>query len=244
VTARDLISDVLQDIGKLGVGDYLDDADAESVRRSLNTWIDALALESLLIFHLLRTPHTLTANTATYTIGTGGVINIPRPVKIERAGLIHNTGATPPYEAPIDVFTEQRWQMIPQKDLGGPLAQGIYFDKGWTAGLGLITPWPKPTAAGTALVLYTEQAFTAFADLDTVYTFPPGYELFFRTNLAGEICDGFGKTLSAKQEQRAVRARAMVKRANIKIVESVIAQRVLDLNGRTGGRPYNIWTDE
>jgi hypothetical protein len=243
VNARDLISAVLGDIGKLGVGDYLDDADAESVRISLNTWIDALALEPLLIYFILRTQHPLVANTANYTIGTGGVINIPRPVKIERAGLIHNLATVPPYEQPIAVFTEQRWQLTPQKTLAGPLAQGIFFDKGWNLGLGLITPWPKPNAAGTALVIYTEQAFTGFADLDTDYTFPPGYELFFRTNLAGEIAEGFGKTLSAKQEKRATRAMAMVKRTNIKIVESVIEQRVLDLNGR-GGRPFNIRTGE
>jgi hypothetical protein len=243
VNARDLISDVLQDIGKLGVGDYLDDADAESVRRSLNTWVDALALEPLLIFFILRTQHTLVANTASYTIGTGGVINIVRPVKIERAALIHSLTAVPPYEAPLDVFTHQRWQMIPQKDLAGPLAQGIYFDKGWNAGLGLITPWPKPNAAGTALVIYTEQAFTGFADLDTDYTFPPGYELFFRTNLPGEICDGFGKTLTAGQVARATRSRAMVKRANIKPVESVLDPRTPGANGN-GHRPFNIWTGE
>lgn len=249
MTFRELISGVLQDIGKLGVGDYLDDTDAEYCRVRANAWMNALAVESLLCFCVLRTEVPLASGTPTYTIGTGGVINIPRPVRIEKAGLIVNTSATPPLEVEIDVITDQRWQLTPMKTLTGPLAQGVYYDKSFTAaGRGLIYPHPIPTTATTKLVLYTEQKFSSFATLDTDYTFPDGYELFFRTNIAGEVAPGFGKTLTDEQKKMATRARAMVKRANIKIVESTINPRTPGINDYGGrsvrGGGYNIRTDE
>ena len=243
MTARTLISDVLKDIGKLGEGQPLSNDDAQYVLRRLNQWIDSLALEGLLIFTYLRTVKALASGTPSYTIGTGGSINIVRPDDIRPgdAKLIIDTTADPVTEIPIAVFTEQEYRAIPQKDLESPLVQGIYYDRAWTAGLGTIKLYPVPNVATTSLVLHTEVPLSQFADLTTDYTFPPGYPLFLRTNLPREIAPGFGKTLSQEQKDAAKDARAKVKRSNNRIDEASLP---IGTPGTRHGQHFNIYTGE
>lgn len=222
MTPRDLFTDVLQDIGVLGQVDRLTNADAQLALRRANDWLDALALESMTVYYVARTTKTLASSTASYTIGTGGAINQPRPVDIDYARLIIDVNASPTTELPIDVFTEQEWSLIRQKGLTSPLIAGIYYDHAWTAGLGVVNVWPVPTIGTTQLVLYCRVALTEFADLTTTISFPPGYRQFLRTNLAKQFAASWGKTLTEEQRENAKDARALVKRSNIRPVTSQI----------------------
>lgn len=227
MTGRELVTDALIDLGVIGVGDPLDAAVAEHVRRKANDWIDSLALDRLTMFVLLRTVHTLTASTVSYTIGTGGDINIVRPTEIEAAGLIIDSSADPKTEIPIDVFTEQRWQRIRQKDLDNSLAGGVYYDHGSTAGLGRVYPWPVPSVPTTQLVLYTPVALTEFANLNTDYHFARGYKRYLKTNLLKEIAGMFGKVLTGEQVAAARDAEAKIKRSNIRPMEARVDRALL-----------------
>lgn len=242
MTGRTLITNVMKDIGKLGEGQPLDDGDAQYVLDLLNDWIDSLATEGMLVYVYLRTVKVLASGTASYTIGSGGDINIARPTHIPNDGahLIISNAATPLTEIPLQVFTEQEWRAIPQKSLGNSLAQGIYYDRGWTAGLGRIYPWPVPNVATTSLVLYTEVPLSEFTTLNTDYTFPPGYRLFLRTNLAKQIAGGFGKSLSKEQLDAARDASAKVKRANIRAAELLLPPGT---PGGHAGTAYDYRTD-
>lgn len=204
----------------------------------LNDMIDAWALENLTIYYMPRTTKALTSGTATYTIGTGGNINIVRPTRIEAAALIIDTSADPETEVPIDVFTPQDWEGVRQKDLTSPYVQGIYYDFGWTAGLARITVWPVPTIDITSLVLYTLQALTAFADLVTNYTFPPGYAEALRYQLALRLAPEFGGLLAqADTEKLATKALAIVKRGNNRPVQATLDRRTPGL----GAHPKYDW---
>ncbi len=201
----------------------------------LNDMIDAWGIERLTIFFVLRTEKVLASGTVSYTLGTGGDINIVRPNRLESAGLILDNTADPVTEVEIDVFTDQDWRGIAQKDLTNPLAQGVYFDHGWTAGLARISPWPIPSVATTTLVLYALQALTAFADLTTNYTFPPGYAEALRLQLALRLAPEFGGLKDPSTKQDAALALSRVKRANIR-------PEVADLDRRTPGlRNGNAW---
>ena len=223
MTARDLITATLRSIRVLGVGDTLLAEDANDALARLNDWIDGLALERLSIFYVLRTLKLLANDTASYTIGTGGDINIVRPTHIEAAGLVQDVNADPPFERPLEVWTDQRWQGCRQKDLRSTYPQAVYYDHNWVdataSGNGLATlyVWPIPyDCATTQLVLYTPVALQEFATLDTDYTFPPGYRRFIRTNFAAEIASEYGKQLTADQTMAARHAKAQIKRGNIR----------------------------
>ena len=220
MTARDLITATLRSIRVLGVGDTLLAEDANDAFDRLNDWLDGLALERLTIYYVARTVTPLAASTPSYTIGTGGVINIVRPTQIEFAGLIQDPSAPVPFEQGIEVWTDQRWQQCPNKTLTSTYAQAIYYDHNWNAGLGLVYVWPIPTIGTTQLVIYTPSALREFATIDTAYTFPPGYRRYLRTNFAAEIASEYGKQLTGDQVAAARHAKGQVKRANIRPVEA------------------------
>jgi hypothetical protein len=224
VTPRVLFTDVLQDIGVLGQQDRLQASDAQLALRRANDWIDMLALESMTVFYIRRDVQNLAANTASYTIGTGGAFNQPRPVGIERARLIldKNAAAANLTEVDVDVFTEQEWENVAQKGLTSPYVRGVRLDNAWTAGLATVFVWPVPTIAITQLVLHTRLALTEFPTLDVDVTYPPGYRQFIRTNLAKQFAASWGKTLTKEQIDNAKDSRALVKRSNIRPVTATL----------------------
>lgn len=220
MTARDIITATLRSIRVLGVGDPLPAEDANDALNRLNDWLDSLALERLTMYYVLRTTKMLANNIQSYSIGTGGDINITRPVHIESAGLILDVTVPTPFEKPMEVWTDQRWQGCRQKTLESAYPTAIYYDHNWTAGLARVYLWPIPIACAlTQLVLYTPIALLEFATLDTDYTFPPGYRRFIRTNFAQEIASEYGKQLTADQTMAARQSKAQIKRGNVRAAE-------------------------
>jgi len=219
LTARDIITAALKSIRVLGVGDTLLYEDANDAFDRLNDWLDGLALERLTIFYVTRSVVPLQSGKASYTVGVGGEISIVRPTEIEAAGLIQDRTAVPPYEQPLEIWTDQRWQGCRQKDLQSTYPQAIYYDHNWQSGIGRIYLWPVPNTSNTQLILYSPIALTEFATLDTRYTFPPGYRRFIRTNFAAEIASEYGKQLTADQVAAARHAKAQVKRGNVRPAE-------------------------
>lgn len=217
MTARTLITATLRSIRVLGIGDPLLAEDANDALNRLNDWIDALAAERLTMYFVQRSTKLLGNGIQSYSIGLGGDFNIPRPTHIEAANLILDTHAATPFEKPLHIWTDQRWQGCRQKTVASTYPTAIYYDHNWTDGLGRIYVWPIPTDCGlTELVIYTPVALREFDTLDTDYTFPPGYRRFIRTNFAGEIASEYGKTLTADQQMAARQSKAQVKRLNVR----------------------------
>lgn len=240
MTGRDLVTRALKTLGVLAAGETATAEDAQDGLLSANDMVDSWGLDRLIIHEIVRTVKTLTANTASYTIGPGGAINIPRPTWIDQANLIIDTGASTPTEIPIELFTDQRWQGIRQKTLTSSLSQGVWYDHAWTAGLGAIWPWPIPSTGTTQLVLYAPgTAVSAFASLNTDYTFPPGYRDALHYNLAVRLAPLFGRQLDGVVAQMAIDSLAKVKRANNRPRELVCDEALLRRGGyfdyRTGG---------
>lgn len=218
VTASSLGTTALQKLGVLASGETLSAADGAIVLDRLNAWLDSLGVERLTMHYTLRTSHTLGAGTASYTLGSGGTINIQRPTFLERAGLIQDTSATDPQEVPIRVLTDQDYAEWPFKTLQETFPSAVWYDHNWSAGLGRVYPLPIPSAAGTALVLYTPQQATAFADLTTSYTLPPAYQRFYTLGLARELPPDYGVTFPRDLEDQYTEVRATLKIANLRPV--------------------------
>jgi hypothetical protein len=227
MTARDIITATLRSIRVLGVGDVLLAEDANDGLDRLNDWLDSLALERMTMHYVTRTTKMLANDVQSYTVGIGGDINITRPTHIESAGLIQDTAVPTPFEKPIEVWTDQRWQGCRQKTLISTYPTAVYYDHNWVdaagtgAGLARLYLWPIPIDCGrTQLVLYTPVALREFPTLDTDYTFPPGYRRFIRTNFAKEIASEYGKQLTADQEMAARQSKAQIKRGNVRPAEA------------------------
>ncbi len=236
-TGLDLVAAALKTIGVLAAGETPTAEDAADGMLRLNDLLDSWGTQRLTIYQVTRTTKTLTASTASYTIGTGGSINIVRPVWIDRAGLIIDTTASVPVEVPVRILTDQEYARLTLKTLTSPLGLSIYYDQGWASGLGTIYPFPIPTVSTTQLVLYCPTALTSMA-LATAYAFPPGYARLLRYGLASELAAEYGVPTPQRVDERFAEALADVKRANSRMSE-------LGMPAGLGGRGgvYNIYSD-
>lgn len=221
--AQDLIRRAFRLINSAGgTGNVPDNNEADDALAWLNSMIDAWAVDGLTMYRLLRTTQNLTASTASYTIGTGGTINIARPVEIYNAGLVldRTVAATQRVEAPIRVLTNDEYARWPLKSFETTYPRGIWYDHDWSAGLGLIYVLPIPDQGNSQLAIYTPVAIAEFADLATTdYTFPPGYEECLEYNLALRLATPFGRDIPDFVQRLANASLALVKRHNIRLAE-------------------------
>jgi len=232
-TANDFITRSLQLLGVADAIDTISPEDADLGLTVLNEWMDQLGTQRNAIFTVLQKTHVLENGTTSYTIGVGGTINVARPVWIQNARLVIDTGATTATTISIRLFTDDEWAQISQQSLKSSLARGIWYDHDWSAGLGKIYPWPVPNVGTTRLELYLPTTLVEFADLTTAYTFPPGYERAIRTNLAEELAPyypnrGRDDAVIIRQARTAM---LRIKRANVRL-QAVPIDRALTRSGR------------
>ena len=232
LTGQQVVKGALLLLGVIGQGETPDSDQATDGLARLNELLDALGTQRLAAYTTARTTVTLTPNTGTYTIGTGGTINQVRPEDIDAAAYI---AVGQDNEVPITLYSPEMYAALPIKTQTAELPYALYYTP--SAPLGSLVVYPTPTSAVT-LVLYVRTVLTAFADLSTSYTLPAGYAKMLRYQLAKEWAPEFGKTLDPILLQTAQDALADVKRKNITVhaiaIDSAIAGR---------GGYYDIFSD-
>ena len=231
-SATDFAARALRLLGVIDPTETPSAEDAETAFDCLNDWIDQLGTERQSIYFITRTVHTLSNGTASYTIGSGGTINMARPVWIDNVGLIIDTADPTPVEIAIRLMTDDEWAQRSQKTLTSNLVQGIWYDHNWSSGLARIYVWPIPNLDSTQLVLYTPTALTEFADLSTDYTFPPGYRTAILWNLANELAPFYPAVQpDPRVAKKADEKLAWLKRANLRLSEVYIDRAILQRRG-------------
>jgi len=188
-TARQIITRSLQKIGAIvkseaPSGDELQDGLAE-----LNSLLATWSNEELLIYARKReAPFALTGAVLSYTIGTGGDINITRPTRIV-AAYVSNGGID--YE--MKIIDDEAYSLITYKTITG-IPEFLNFSNGFP--LATIKLYPSPSAA-YPLSLLTEIPLTSIASIDDVLSLPPGFEGALTSNLAIRLAPEYGQPVSA-----------------------------------------------
>src|SRR5688572_16778444 len=132
-TVRDLIADALVEIGVLAAGEAATAADADFGLRALARLQDQWATERLTIPFITRTTKALTASDGEYSVGSGGDINIVRPVFIEAVNLIDTT-PDPDNETPLTKLTEKEYQELPEKARTAERPDSWYYNLTYPTG--------------------------------------------------------------------------------------------------------------
>lgn len=241
-TGTALLTDSLKCLGVVSSGEAPTSAEIDDALTQVNRMIDAWGVDRLTMHAVVRTTKALTSGTQDYTIGSGGAINIVRPVVIDAAGIILDNTASPTTEVPIEVFTLQQWESVRIKALSGAPAQGIYYDKAFAAGLGTISVYPKPNVNTTTLVIYCPTAITAIA-LATTYTWAPGYQDAIQWNLAKRLMAQFptSQQRAAIVMQMADESMKAIKRPNHTPTELIPEAALTQGSGRSR---WNINSDQ
>lgn len=239
-TARDLIQDALEWIGVYAPGETITDADAERCLSKLNDMVDQWSNQSLACYAYLQQSASLVPNVQSYTIGTGGTFNMPRPIR-----LLTGPGAAYCLDSnnnkyAMAVVTIEEWQMIGNS---GSTVTSDFPDTMWydpQMPLGILNFFPYPSAQGVTAHWTSLLPLTSFTALPTTFTLPPGYKDALQTNLAIKIWPYFKDgSPDGWRVKEAGDALGNVKRTNIRLTPTPYDAALMSRSGNT----YSIYID-
>lgn len=220
-TAADIIRRSLRLIGALAAGETPSATEQADALDALNSMLDAWRTESLMVY-ALRTETLPLTGASSYTIGSGGDLNVERPVKIESA-YQRIDGV----DYPVAVASKQAYDGLAAKATAGDPASWLYYEPSYP--LGRVHLYPVPASGDLHLTVWTP--LTAFAASDEV-ALPPGYREAITYQLAMRLAVEYGRAAPPEVVAIGSAAKADIKRANARVP--------LMNSGLTTGRRYDI----
>jgi hypothetical protein len=214
VIVSTLIARSLRTIGALASGETPEASEQSDAFSLLLTMLDKWRAERLAIFRTERHAFNTVAGTQEYTIGDGATWDIdgPAPVYVDHAAVIENPAATPPYEDPISVYTDQEWNAITMKALTSTIPSGLHYKR--NAPFGTVQIWPVLTGSTPDIVLYLPTPLTSPPLVTTDLATPPGYEEAMIYGLAVRLAPEFGQPLTQDIKDLARESYATIQRSN------------------------------
>lgn len=213
LSAIKLISSALRLIGVIASGETAPADAANDSLEVLNMMIDGWNADRLTIYTIAINDFPFVANKQTYTLGTGGDFNIPRPPEITGASVVLLTNPGQPLERPLRIaINEKEWQDVSLKAVVSTFALIMYDDGAFP--LRNLSFWPIPQEVDN-FRLYSWQPLAQWSSLATVLTFPPGYYEAIRYNLAVRLAEEFNAPQSPGIVALANSSLAKIKTANI-----------------------------
>src|SRR5262245_8857990 len=145
MTVTDFIARALQDLNLTDGQAAAVPDDVQLAFERLNDYIDDLKNDGLSVYTITRTTWTLVASQASYTVGSGGQVNIERPnaaKDIQNIGYV-DTSLTPAAEyVQGPVLTEDAYQAVPFKSLTATIPAAWYYNPTFGAtGRGTLYPF-------------------------------------------------------------------------------------------------------
>lgn len=234
VTALDIITAALQEIGALAQGEQPSLDDSAWVLQKLQRLIDQYNSRQPMIYNVNFTLFTLNPPSdplAPTTIGPGGNFDaIQRPVSIESIGLILDSGS-PGVELPLNPRDDAWWANNRIKGLTSTLPTDFYYSPDWP--LGNIYFWPVPTASHQVR-LQTRQVLGEFTAYTQAFTMPPAYWDLVVYDLAISCGPSFEREPSASLV--ALRQKAL-KAVQVNNIQSPRLASDAPTQSNGGGRP-------
>lgn len=230
----------MQALQALGSGETPTAAESNDGLIALNALIDSLSNENLMLYQLQEQSFTLTVNTSQYTIGSGGTINVTRPLAITQAYV--QDSSTNKYL--MKIVQRPEWNQLTTSgtQVTSQIPDTLFYDPQFP--LGVINIFPIPLI-GYSVYFDSRLQLSQLADLTTALSLPVGYERMLVYNLAVEISSMFGIPIppvapGAKNVGMiAAEAKANVKRTNIPEVIAGYDQAIVSRSYAT----YNIYRD-
>lgn len=186
-TVLTVIQNSMRLIGVLAQGETPSNSEAADALSRLNLMLANWLVERINIYAIHRDTKVLTPAVQTYTVGIGGALNIPRPVKIDNAGIIQPTSLI---RTPLVIIEQPEWALIPEKAVTGVLPLKLYDDYAYP--LSTLSLWPVPSNAST-LEIYHWQELDGFTAVTDAFDLPPGYQMAIEYNLALLLAPEYGR---------------------------------------------------
>ena len=228
---RDLIQDALIEIGVFTPSESIPAEDIQFALRTLNRMVSVWNTQDLMVYTVNRQVFNLVSGQQTYTLGTGGNFNIPRPVKIPMASVLINNASSTPLEIPIDILGDEEWQQISLKQ-----SPSTFPVKVWITGdvpLNNLWFWPVPQDSTVQVVLYCWGQIQPYTSLNTDVVFPNGYDEAIVTNLALMLSSSYGVSALDSLRGRAVISKSSIESMNVEALYAAVDAGIVGNRGRT-----------
>lgn len=237
-TGIQLITRSMQALGILGRTEVPSAGEANDALTAFNAMLDSWSSgEDLMSFVVLERSFPLVVGTASYTIGTGGVINVTRPNDIKQAYIRDSIGNN----FLMTILPRDQWNQIGNRSslMTSQIPDTMFYDPQYP--LGVINIFPTPLLNYTCYFDSTQDQVD-FSSLTQALSMPPGYERAMVLNLALELMSaGFPCLLDEKALARLINnasdSKANVKRTNIKEVVAEYDDAIVGHSYAT----YNIY---
>lgn len=230
----DVITEALVTIKAVAAGETVPSDMANDALIKFNDVLEALSIQNLAVYTILRTSFPAVPGIAQYTIGPTGTVAVQRPPYIDTA-YVFQSGV----DTIVEMHTAKEYSLLSLKTQPGIPIWGIYDQ---TYPNGTLTLWPVPDQAYVVSFLQN-QIFAAAGALTDAFDLPPGYRKMIRLLLALDLQPDYpGMTAPelAKLMQDSSNATALVKR-NTKKPE-MLRSEVAELDC-SGGSNYSNWRD-
>lgn len=192
-TTLDIITRALRSIQFLGDTEVPSASQANDGLVYFNALLDSWSAGyGLTAYEVLEQSFQLVIGTNSYTIGSGGVINVARPNSIV-AAYVQDSGKN---NFRMKIYTRAQWNAIGNRgnQITSQIPDTLFYDPQYP--LGVINIFPTPLIAYTCFFDSELQQVTS-AGLTTAISMPPGYERAFVFNLGVEMANAFGFPIPA-----------------------------------------------
>lgn len=224
-TALTLITDALLDLGVLADEETPSASQAQGGLRKLNNLLDSWNIENLMVYGAQSYTIPLVSGQASYTIGTGGNLNIPRPTSIQSAYVRDLTlPVAQRLDYPLYMYTNQEWSDVAFKGQTASWPNwGVWFDDSYPLINAYVNPVPNTSQYGLVIWIAGD---LANLDLNDVISLAPGYKRAIVANLAIEMAPSYQVEPSAAIVEIARQSKSLIKSKNFQLNELQIDPRL------------------
>lgn len=226
-TVADIINLALKDVGVIGEGQTASGTTMDDAFATFNQMVGLWQADKLYVYAQKEVTATLTGATS-YTIGTGGVIDVARPIKIDSAYWRSNN-----HDYPVQVLSSyEDYARVGSKGLTGSAPAAICYVPSYP--LGTVYVFPASSEGSLRLVMRTD--LPTFVDITDTVVIPPEYHSALRYSLGEYLSTTFQTPLRPDIPALAGRARKIIKRNNVSIplaqMPDVLTRQVYDIGQR------------
>lgn len=152
---------------------------------------------------------TYRVNTSQTVVSTTLTSYYQRPLRINSAFVRVSS-----LDYPVRPLNIEQYELIGLKTLNGPWPRALYYQP--SGPVGNITFWPVPGSG--QMHMFAETVLSQFVSLSDTVTFPQGYNMAIRWNLAELLMPEYGKNdqvMAGLITKNAADGRAWIKRTNM-----------------------------